>query len=528
MKKTVSVFSSLLLAGSMLLSGCSSGTTASSSTAASANASVPSAAASLSDGKITDSDVTLTLTRSDNPNQPMKDDSAAIQQIYKKTGVKLKINAIPGSDFATKQSVMLATADMSDILYDTYDVGNYSDSGIFVDLSSKFDIMPNLAAKIKENPQIKKCYIDGKLYYAPELARNFVPLARLPMIRQDLLKKLNLQTPQTFDELYNVLLAIKKAYPNTYPLANRNGTGNLFTCFGYSMGSGNEIYYDYDVDGGTWRYAPLYPEFSNMLAYMNKLYKNGILDPDYATCTSTQWQQKLSSGKSSFFFDNPSFALNFNKALKTNDTNAQFGVFAIPKNDSGVSRGVWYAADTLAATTISAKSANVDVACKFVDWLYSDEGCDITNYGEEGVQYTKSGDTYTIKPDVVSKYTSQSDPWRAFCSDTGTGELGLARYIDFRTQYPFMTDDQKTMYDSWKDFKLADCPVTPAFTTEENEQIKTLSTSVTTILNSEYDKFIMGQKPISDWSKVVAEISDNAKKIEQIYNTAEKRSDSVK
>lgn len=339
MKKAVSVLGSCFLAAGVLLSACSTKGPSGSQSAVATN------------GKITNSDVTLTLTRADNSNQPMKSDSLVIQEIYKRTGVKLKINAIPGSDFATKQSVMLATNDMTDILYDTYNVGNYADSGIFVPISDKFSIMPNLAAKIKADPQIKKCYIGGKLYYAPELARNFVPLARLPMIRSDILKKLNLSTPKTFTDLYNVLLAIKRAYPDTYPLANRNGTANLFTCFGYSMGSGNEIYYDYDVNGGTWRYAPMYPEFTDMLSYFNKLYVNGILDPDYATCTSTQWQQKLSSGKSSFFFDNPSFALNFNKALQATDSNAAFSVFEIPKNSAGKSRGEWYAADTLAATS---------------------------------------------------------------------------------------------------------------------------------------------------------------------------------
>lgn len=112
--------------------------------------------------------------------------------------------------------------------------------------------------------------------------------------------------------------------------------------------------------------------------------------------------------------------------------------------------------------------------------------------------------------------------------DIGTGELGLARYVDYRTQYPFMTDDQKAMYDSWSKFKLDDYPVTPSFTTDESDQLKTLSASVTTVLNSEYDQFIMGKKPISEWKQVQNRISANAKKIENIYNAAEKRAKAAK
>ena len=518
------------LAAATLLAGCSSGGTASSESASSQSSAASSASAS---GKITDTDVTLTLVRSDNANQPMQTDSLVIQEIYKRTGVKLSINAIPSADWDTKTKVMLATDDMPDIMFDTPNAANYVSSGIFVAISDKFSEMPNLSKLLAADTNSKKCYVDGKLYYAPELGRNWLALARVPMIRQDLLTSLNLTTPTTYDELYNDLLAIKTAYPDVYPIANRNGTTNLFTCFGYSLGSGGDIdgtgtpiYYDYDVDGGKWQFAPIHENFTTMLSFFNKLYSAGLLDPDYATCTSAQWKEKLSSGKSVFFFDNPTFAFNFNSSLKTAvSADAKFVPFEIPANSTGKARGYWYSASNYSATTISSKSANIDVACKLVDWLYSDEGADLTNYGVEGEQYTKSGSTYTIKSEIVQQFASTSDPWRSFLGSIGAGELGLARYYDSASQSSFMSSEESTMYASWGKFhNLVDYVAAPAFTSDENDELKTLTTKVNTILASEYDKYIMGKESISNWTKVQQSIMTDAQRIEDLYNTAEQRS----
>ena len=43
-------------------------------------------------------------------------------------------------------------------------------------------------------------------------------------IRTDILAKLNLQAPTTWDELTTVLRAMQKAYPAVYPLSDRWST----------------------------------------------------------------------------------------------------------------------------------------------------------------------------------------------------------------------------------------------------------------------------------------------------------------
>ena len=470
-------------------------------------------------------EVTLRLVRADNPAQPMLLDSVVLDEIYKRTGIKLSIEAIPGGDFSQKQQTMIVTNSMPDILYDTYNIPDYASSGVFAAVSDYLDIMPNFAKMLEENPDFKKLYNDGKLYQIPVMGRYIYRFGRSPMIREDLLAETGLAAPGTFEDLYNVLKAIKEKYPETYPMANRNGTGNLFTCVAYPMGSGAGIYYDPAINGGSYSYGPAHDAFIPVLEYLAKLYAEGLLDPDYAVASSGQWQEKLAAGRSSFFFDNPSFAANFNLALADTDAAMKFAPMNIPAMADGTQRGLFYMKHDLGATTIAANSSNIEACMRLMDFLYSEEGCDLTNFGVEGVHYDIVDGEYVLKSEVVEKYMAQADPLRAFYGDIGAGKLGMARYVDERAQEAFFDAEMKSWYETWSTWAyMGEMVIDPPFTEEENEELKELRTRVNTILDAEYDKFITGARPISEFADVQKQIIDaGALEIEAIYNTANER-----
>lgn len=283
-----------LLASLMLLSACQSGGGApgkESSAAAGSSASQADTAdkpeAWIADG------VTLRLVRADNPSQPMTTDNLIIEEIKKRTGIEISVEAIPGADFAEKQKTMIMTNNMPDILYDTYDVPDYAPNGVFAPVSDYLDVMPNFSALLEATPEFKKLYIGDKLYYLPVMGRDIYRFGRSPMIRQDYLDETGLETPKNFEELHAVLKAVKEKHPDVYPLANRNGTGNLLTCFAYSMGSGYDVYFDPDVDGGKYVYGQANESFVPVMQFWQ------ICTPTACWIRTMLWQQRRSGRKSS-------------------------------------------------------------------------------------------------------------------------------------------------------------------------------------------------------------------------------------
>lgn len=475
-----------------------------------------------SEYRLTEEPITVTLVRSDNPNQPMKLDSQAIKLIEAYTGVTLEVEAIAGSDFGTKTEMLIATGNMPDIMYDCFYVSNYASSGVYLDVSQYLDYMPNFSRLLEEQPDLKKIYTGDALYYVPVLGRYVYRMGRSPMIRQDLMDAAGVSVPATFDELYDVLLAIKAANPDTYPIANRNGTGNLFTCYAYSMGSGDGVYWEPTL--GQYVYGQAEESFLPVLEFFAKAYADGILDPDYAVCTSTQWQERLASGQSSFFIDNPTFAANFNAALAAEDEGMYFAPIETPALGD-TKRGLYYDKNDMGATVINADTEYPEIVCGLLDFLYSDVGCDITNLGVEGEQYEVLEDgTFAMLDSAVEPYMSASDPVRAFSGEYGLGKLGMARYIDERSQEPFMTEESLSWYELWGSWEFMQEPVlNPSFTAEESEEIAELRTRINDTFTAEYDKFIMGQRPVEEWTDVQAQVADDVARICEIYNAANER-----
>ena len=61
----------------------------------------------------------------------------------------------------------------------------------------------------------------------------------------------------------------------------------------------------------------------------------------------------------------------------------------------------------------------------------------------------------------------------------------------------------------------------PPLTSEEADRVKDILASMNTMLEQEYDKFIMGVKDISEYDAVIESAKDmGAAELEEIYNDA--------
>ena len=140
------------------------------------------------------------------------------------------------------------------------------DSGIYEDIDGKMwsisgVTLPEWLLKEKKDPSI------GNFSYN---------------VRKDLWKALGEPSIATPDELYNTLKLFKKTYPTLNGKTSigisgyATGVGAMMT-IGYSFGI-YDNYYDEATKICTLSYFnPNYPEF---IAYMNKLYREGLMDPE--------------------------------------------------------------------------------------------------------------------------------------------------------------------------------------------------------------------------------------------------------
>ena len=485
-------------------------------------------------GKISEKERVLKVMFPEHPNQPVKNFAPAQQEIFKKTNIKLQFEVVPSSNYDDKKKILLATNNLPDIIrISKSDVNDYGTSGIFLPLMDYVrNDMVHFKEKWESTPDLIKVTLDGELYGFPVIARNEAKNGVGPVIRVDLLKKHNLKTPDTFDELLDVLTKLKELYPDSIPWTMRSGTTSNLSKIAYMLGSGYGVYYDYDVDGGRYVFGQATKEFKNVLSFLNKAYELGVLDPDYAVSTKQQWEENLTSGKSFFFLDNSGFGLNFTNNLRKIDPEATFQIIPVPENQSGSRRAVFYATVfTGEMYAISGKIKDPDTVIKFIDWMYSEEGSNITNFGVEGETFTldENGQPQFIADYVIKFKDAQPAPYYAVYSDLGITKLNFSLWAcNTMTQFQIekLTGTWSDLYDEYwtivgNDKAYVEPVMDPPLTAEEAERVKDILASLNTMLEQEYDKFILGVKDISEYDAIIDKaIEMGALELEQIYNDA--------
>ena len=473
-------------------------------------------------------DTEIVWMRSEAPIQPLRADSPVIEEIYRRTGVRLRVQGIPSSDFTQVARTRLATDDMPDVLDAGFALAReFYDAEVILGLTGYFDVMPDFARLVQEITDTQNYLLEGELYHFPKFYRYRYRFAWGPVIRGDIMEELGLPMPDSFEELFDVLSAMKEAYPDSFPWTAR-GT-NWLRASSFAMGGTRAAGMEYDPDfqGGKWIYGPAYDGYREWISYMNRLYTAGILDPDYVSNTNSQWQEKLGSGQSFFFFDNTTFTLNMNRALNVSQTlDNPFVPVPTMTNSFGQRRNHYQFLHAMNdGAVVSARVRDPEAVMKYINWLYTDEGAELTNFGIEGTHWDRIDGRYAVNPELVQQRMQDSDPWRSHMSTISAGLFGVALWLDERTQEPFMDEHMAWMYEQWRnDPYMVELVTAPPFNAEEMERRQVILTRLDTIRDEFINSFITGTIPLTRFGEFQQTLRDaGVRELEEIYQTAAAR-----
>jgi ABC-type glycerol-3-phosphate transport system substrate-binding protein len=358
------------------------------------------------------------------------------------------------------------------------------------------------------------------------------------------LAKHNLPVPKSFDQLLDVLEALKKIYPDSRPWSTRNGTRQLLTTTAYMLGSGfgtpeyegdSVVYYDREKNGGTYICGPATPEFKTVLKFFADAYRRGVLNPDYATDTADTFRARLNSGQSFFYNDNSSFAVDYTNVLRQTIPDASLEFIPFMTNSYGQRRAISYTDDLRPVIFAMRKDIkNPDQVIQFIDWMYSDEGRAITNYGKEGVSFRYNAQHVPeFIPEYIDRFRNQPSVYYAAFSDAG---ITCNNFSPIGGNTKQVIEINK-MVGNWEgananywnlvqeEHKPGNALVSPwappPFTKAQLDRVTELKLALSTYLDQEYDKYILGREPIDNWDRVIEQaVRLGARELEDIYNRA--------
>lgn len=296
-----------------------------------------------------------------------------IDYIRKNTGLDIKLITPPADGYGDALNVIMASDDLPDMLlsYDANWFESYVRQKALTPLNDLIDEYgPNLKKSIPEEAW-KVVTVDGKIYAIPSL--NPIPGNEIMFARKDWLDRLGLKPPTTLDEYKQVIRAFAQDDPDgngkddTFGLILQENLGRIapfIGAWGIQRGQWTER------DGQLVNSSTL-PEMKEALSYLAGLYKEKLIDPEWALNKMANVDEKVASGKVGLFSGNWYDTRGPILTNQKNDPNAEWITLEYPTGPDG-KQGTWGNSYVAGFNVIPVTSKHPEAVIKMMDFMIGD------------------------------------------------------------------------------------------------------------------------------------------------------------
>jgi len=456
------------------------------------------------------------------------------KELEKRTGIHIDFIHPTSGQEDEQFNLMVAANELPDFI--EYNWSNYPggvekaiNDNIIIKLNDLMEEHTPNFLKVLQSNQLydKQSKTDSGIYYGfPAINVGEYRTFGGIMIRKDWLDDLNLPVPETLEDWEITLRAFRDQKGATAPFTGESSlfsiSGTAFT-FNNIFNVGKGLY----IDGDKVKFGPIEPAYKEWIALMNKWYKEGLLDNDYASNNGAAIDAKMTNGTSGACFGYVGGTMGrYLNAAKKLDPNYNLVAAQYPVRNRGDEphfTEIQYEANNPFLSITSACSDPI-TAAKWIDYLYSEEGFMLKNFGVEGLTYNMVNgkpvytDEILKNPSGISIVEAMDRHFRATKPSPGFNQAE-----DYLLQY-YQLEQQKEAIKLWTTYthnsrKTLMPPVTPKL--EEYEELITLKTEIGTYIDEMIFKFIHGIEPMENFDKFVKTLKDiNVGRYIQIYQEA--------
>ena len=372
-----------------------------------------------------------------------------------------------------------------------------------------FDLWaPNIKAYLNANPDYdRQVRTDEGSYYAFYYLRgdDGLLLTNGPQMRKDWLDELGLAIPVTLDDWHRILTAFR----NRGVQAPFSWTQWDRLPFFYTYGEWPRGY-RLDTNGRV-VFSPIQNGYRQALNLMAQWYREGLLDPDFPTLTTAVLNQKMITGNAGASAHQVGQGMG-TWTLTARQTNPGFELVAVPY--PVVNRGdrvnmvyttFHYTGGGTAAITTGAR--NVEIAARYLDWNYTDDGHNLNNFGVEGVTYNWVNG-YPLFTNYIFNHPQGWPPAQAFMPYALAAHNGpFIQDVRYFEQYLDLPEQQAAL-SAWSIpnmHRFMMPPVTPS--PEESREFAQIMQAVNTYVQEMEFRFILGTESFANWDNYVNTIN---------------------
>jgi putative aldouronate transport system substrate-binding protein len=453
------------------------------------------------------------------------------QEMEKMTNIAFTFDLATPETATERKSLLLASGDYPDIFYGANLTGDeeliYGSQGVFVDLSELVEkYATNAKAFFDENPNYKSMCLasNGNWYTLPSLSlepRNSV--ATKLWVNEEWLKNLGLEMPKTIDEYYEVLKAFKEKDPNGNSKADEIpmsfSSDQLDMTRGAFLAAYGVMYSSepFDVKDGKVFFIPTSDAWKAYLTFMNKLYEEGLMDPESFTQTP---QQYVAKGNQTLI---GSFANLASYIVDTMDNYTKYK--AIPPMTSELnSQQMWPNKYPISfgQFAITNKNKYPEASIRWVDYFFTEEGGAFLSQGPEGLGWKYIDEERKMWEKILPEGYGSTEEYRGTltpsCGTPAPGVISAEFLLGLNVAHVINLEDQ--IAEAYLPYMKDSFPIVK-LTAAEQEEAATLRTDIIKYVNQMEASFIAGATDLSGWDNYVANLEKmKVSRLVEIYQAA--------
>jgi putative aldouronate transport system substrate-binding protein len=460
------------------------------------------------------------------------------------TNVHIDWQLVPPSGLNEKKNLAFASGDLPDCFFGA-GVGKseavmYGGQGLLTpieDLIEQYN--PEVQKVFTETPEGelgKKLLTapDGHIYQYPNYT--FCYHCTYPYkfwINQKWLDNVGMEIPTTTDELYEVLVAFRDQ--------DANGNGDAGDEIPFSGSTGwsswpnnwlmnafilDDHYNHFYILDGTLHISANKPEYKEGLKYLAKLYSEGLMDPEAFTQDVDMLRQKI---------QNPDFALAGSSAhmhylglagADTGDPNERPDEYVAPPPLVGPNGAQYCNYNPYIVSggkyVITSACEHPELAARWIDWFYTEEGLLLQKYGREGIEWYhpspdsgEMGHGEGLGPIPARFNWMPGKGWTETLQNITLNQQGpIYETREFRgawtsTEESPLEPRLVAATDKYVGHEMEEIWPNPMMTLEETEELRQIGTQINDYIGEMVARFVTGELDIdAEWDSYVSALNE--------------------
>ena len=333
-------------------------------------------------------------------------------------------------------------------------------------------------------------------------------------IRTDELQKLGLEKPYTIDDYENVLAAfkddgLKQPMMMLAPGAIQdNWLSGAFDVAAFCNSFPMSVVPTYVQDGEI-KFGPIEDGFKDYITLMHEWYEKGYIEADFisdnSNWNSPDYANAITNGEAGIFYcdwgnlngyiensEVEGFSLEATYDMHaTEDSINHFGTFITKSASNGF--------------RITTNCENVELACQWGDWWYSEEGSLLANYGVEGEGFEYVDGVPTFTSLVTDSDLGMRDALLVYASN---GTINCV--IDNNAAASVYSEVDKAAPEIWAtgmDDEYV-IPTSMSLSADDSTEAANIYSDIQTLCMESIAKFITGDKSLDEFDSFVEQIED--------------------